>query len=71
MFDLSLQCAEHIKRFSVSAASPSGWEVRLEEDSEVRHVNHYEDWHRVERGIANLQRVIRKLTETGWRMVEA
>ena len=70
MFELRLQCAEHVKRFSVSAASPSGWEVRLEEDAELRHVNHYEDWHRLERALASVQREIRQLTEHGWTVVE-
>ena len=71
MFDLRLQFAEHVKRFSVYTATPSGWDVRLEEDSELRHVDHYEDWHRVERALANVKREIRQLTDSGWRVVEA
>ena len=66
MFDLRLQLAEHIRHYSVSVASPSGWEVRREEDSELTMNNRYEDWHRVERAIAAFQREVLRLTESGW-----
>jgi hypothetical protein len=71
MFHLRLQLAEHIRQYSVSSASPSGWDVQLEEDSELRVNQRYEDWHRVERAIAAFQRDVQLLTERGWTIVEA
>lgn len=69
MFDLSLRFADHVRRYSVCAASPSGWEVRLEEDRELRLRTLYQDWHRVERVIARFEREVGHLTERGWQII--
>jgi hypothetical protein len=70
MFSANLRQDDHVKHFSISAAKPSGWEVRLEEDRTVRRLNHYQDWHRVERTLTQFQREVNKLTEQGWNREE-
>ena len=55
MFHLSLQCADHVRRYSISPVTPFGWEVKLEEDHEVRRHDLYQDWHRVERAMARIR----------------
>jgi hypothetical protein len=67
MLDISLRQDDHVKHFSVSAAKPSGWEVRVEEDRRLRRLDHYDDWHRVERSVTAIQREVESLTEKGWK----
>ncbi len=69
MFELNLRLADHVRRYSISAVAPSGWEVRFEEDREVRRRDRYEDWHRVERAQASFEREVLQLTERGWLVV--
>jgi hypothetical protein len=69
MFELNLRLADHMKRYTISAVTPSGWEVCFEEDQQVRRRNLYEDWHRVERALASFQREALALTEHGWLIV--
>ncbi len=69
MFHLSLRHANHVRRYSISAATPSGWEVILEEDSTVRRRERYDDWHRVERAQAMFEMEVDKLREAGWLVV--
>lgn len=66
MFQLSLRFADHIRRYSISAVEPSGWEVKFEEDRELRRRDLYQDWHRVERALALFKREVIALTENGW-----
>jgi hypothetical protein len=66
MFARSLRQADHVRVYSVSTSGASGWEVRLEEDRSVRRVEHYRDWHRVERALALIEREISELTAAGW-----
>jgi hypothetical protein len=67
MFHLSLQSADHVRRYSITAA-PLGWEVKLEEDREVRRNDLYLDWHRVERAMALFEREVLQLTANGWHL---
>ena len=69
MFQLSLRLADHIRRYSINAVLPFGWEVRLEEDQQVRRRDLYEDWHRVERARASFEREVQELTERGWLVI--
>lgn len=69
MLDLSLQSAGHVRHYSVSAVSPSGWELRFEEDRELRQRSFYQDWHRVERAIAKIEREVGQLLESGWMII--
>ena len=69
MFHLSLQCADHVRRYSIMPVRPFGWEVKLEEDRELRRNDFYEDWHRVERAMALFQLEVMHLTENGWQLM--
>jgi hypothetical protein len=66
MFHLSLRSADHVRHYSITTAEPSGWEVKLEEDRELRRVDYYQDWHRVERARAAFEREARELQASGW-----
>jgi hypothetical protein len=66
MFHLSLRSAGHVRNYSITTAEPSGWEVKLEEDRELRHLAHYQDWHRVERALAEFERETSELLASGW-----
>ena len=65
MFVFRLRCADHVRHYSISAGS-AGWEVKLEEDRTLRRLDHYQDWHRVERAMALFEREAMELTERGW-----
>ena len=66
MFSISLQNADHTRKYSIAPLNPSGWEVMREQEGELtRHV--YHDWHRVERALARFQREVGQLTARGWR----
>ena len=69
MLDLSLQSAEHVRHYSVCAVSPSGWELRFEEDRELRDRSFYQDWHRIERAVARVEREVRQLVDSGWMII--
>ena len=69
MFHLSLQCADHVRRYSITQARPFGWEVKLEEDREVRRNDLYLDWHRVERAMALFELEVLQLTASGWHLM--
>ena len=69
MYALSLRKADHVRHYSVCAASV-GWEVKLEEDVTLRRLEHYRDWHRVERVIALFEREAKALMDSGWRLEE-
>ena len=71
MFALSLLRAEHVRHYSISPVAPSGWEVRCEEDETVQRLDHYEDWHRVERALKLFEREVSMLAERGWRIAPA
>ncbi len=66
MFSLRLRNAAHIRRFLISDAGPSGWEVREEVDSEVVRMARYFDWHRVERAQREFEREVLELRQSGW-----
>ena len=68
MFHLSLQCADHVRHYSITAANPTGWEVNLEEDRQVRRNDLYLDWHRVERAMALFELEVLQLTASGWHL---
>jgi hypothetical protein len=66
MFAKELKQAGHTKRFTISQAASEGWEVRVEQDSEVVRRVHYTDWHRVERAVLMMSRQVSELEENGW-----
>ena len=52
MFSVSIQRADHVRRYSIHSTVDNGWEVRLEDDRWVTRQARYRDWHRVERALA-------------------
>jgi hypothetical protein len=69
MFDVRLRHSDHVRHYSITALTPSGWEVRLEEDRQLRRRDVYQDWHRVERAQALLELEVLRLRERGWHQV--
>jgi len=67
MFAKELTQAGHTRRFTISEAGKVGWEVRVEQDSEVVHRVCYTDWHRVERAVLRMSMQVSELEESGWR----
>jgi hypothetical protein len=67
MLDISLRQDEHVKHYSIAPAKPSGWDVRVEEDRTLRRLDHYDDWHRVERSMTAIRLEVQSLTEKGWK----
>src|SRR4029077_2984816 len=68
MFSISLRNADHIRHSSSGAHESSGWEVNLEEDSELTRRVFYQDWHRVERALASFKHEVSDLTVRGWQI---
>lgn len=66
MYARMFRKASQIKRFIITSAAGSGWEVREEEDSRVVRQTHYSDWHRVERARMNFAREALALRNGGW-----
>ena len=69
MFALTLRQANHERRYSIVRTGMQGWEIRLEEDSKLQRLDHYHDWHRVERALAAFNRETLQLQESGWRVI--
>ena len=70
MFAKELRQAGHTKRFTISQAASEGWEVRVEQDSEVVRRVHYTDWHRVERAVLMMSLEVSALEGNGWRQTQ-
>ncbi len=70
MFAISLQRADHTKRYAISRLDDSGWEVTSEEDRQLTRRVRYHDWHRVERALAEFQREVGWLKTHGWAVRE-
>jgi hypothetical protein len=68
MFSICLRHADHVRRYSVSTAQPSGWEMTLEHDRRLTRRLRFDDWHRVERAIAMLESEVSDLTARGWQI---
>ena len=66
MFTIALRHDEHIRRYRVTPAQDSGWELTLTEDLKPTRQVHFDDWHRVERALVTLQLEVLELTEQGW-----
>ena len=66
MYTRLLQKAAHTRKFTISSAGVSGWEVRDERDSRVIRRVRYHDWHRVERARMAFALEAAMLEESGW-----
>jgi hypothetical protein len=71
MFALTLGQANHVRRYSIARTGLLGWEIRCEQDSKLQRLDHYQDWHRVERALAQFAYESSQLQESGWRVIEA
>ena len=66
MYERSLSCDGHTRRFQISPRGASGWEVREEQDSHLVRARVYDDWHRVERARTHFQAEVTTLEQAGW-----
>jgi len=66
MYARVLHNAAHIRRFTITTTSSSGWEVRDEEDSQIIKSRRYHDWHRVERARLTFAAAAASLRDEGW-----
>jgi hypothetical protein len=71
MFSISLQRAEHVRRYSIRATESYAWEVQTEEDRRLTRSVQYQDWHRVERALAMFHSEVAELMERGWEVRSA
>jgi hypothetical protein len=55
--DRHIPAGKHIVHIAIEQ-SLTGWDVREELDSRTVHVEHHEDWHRVERAMDRLEREV-------------
>ena len=67
MYTRCLQKAAHVRRFSITSTTGSGWEIRDEQDSHVIRSVRYRDWHRVERARMAFALEAAQLEESGWK----
>ena len=58
--------AGETRRFLITTADNSGWEVREEQDTRIIRSVRYTDWHRVERARMNFARIAEMLEMSGW-----
>jgi hypothetical protein len=66
MLDLNLVSANCVRHYSVTLTGEAGWEAKTEEGTHVLWRETYEDWHRVERTVARLEREVSELLTNGW-----
>lgn len=66
MFTQELTNAGHVRRFEIRKDGPEGWEMRVEEDSDILRRQHFTDWHRVERALTRVALEIAELQDAGW-----
>jgi hypothetical protein len=71
MFDVSLRHADHVRQYSISHASPSGWEIKSEEDRTLLRHSLCTDWHRVERTVALFRHEVDELVADGWEITRS
>jgi hypothetical protein len=69
MFNIELSNAGHSRRFAIGHLPVGGWELLIEEDEAVVSRIRYTDWHRVERALAGVARLISELEARGWRQL--
>jgi len=67
MYARMFQKAGQTKRFIITDAGASGWEVKEEQDSRIVWSARYTDWHRVERARMTFAREAETLADSGWR----
>jgi hypothetical protein len=68
MYTTELSHEGHRRRFILGEAPLGGWELRVEEDRAVVSRVRYTDWHRVERALGAVERLVSELEAGGWRV---
>jgi len=58
LIDRHIAAGKHLVHLTIDQ-SDAGWDVREELDSTTVRVEHYDDWHRVERAMDRLEREVR------------
>ena len=66
MYARTFHKADQTRRFTITNAGGSGWDVREEQDDHVVRNVRYTDWHRVERAKMVFSEQARTLEESGW-----
>jgi hypothetical protein len=56
----------HIRQFTISTSTPSGWGVKDEQDGRILRNHMYSDWHRVERAKLTFAIEATRLLDEGW-----
>ena len=69
-FSKSVRKADHVRRYTIQP-TPSGWEVRTEQNSEFVRRACYHDWHRVEFARRVMVMELASLQEDGWSVDES
>ena len=71
MYTTELSHEGHQRRFILGEAPLGGWELRVEEDQAVVRRVRYTDWHRVERALGAVERLVSELEAGGWRVEQS
>ncbi len=66
MYARMFRKANHTRRFTITTAGSSGWEVRDEQDNRIVRAVRYTDWHRVERARMTFTLKAHDLRDSGW-----
>jgi len=66
MYSRTFRYGTHIRQFTISSSTPSGWEVKDEQDVCVLRKEIYSDWHRVERAKLTFAVEATRLLDAGW-----
>ena len=66
IFAKRLRSHDHTRALVVREADERGWEVRVEEDSQVVKTTWLHDWHRVENTILRFMADAVQLRSAGW-----
>jgi hypothetical protein len=66
VFRKTLVRSVHVRSFEISESADSGWQLFEREDEQVVALQRFTDWHRVERAILRLARVVAELQRDGW-----
>ena len=59
LIDRHIATGNHLVHLAIEQSN-IGWDVREELDATTIHVEHYDDWHRVERAMDRLEREARQ-----------
>ena len=67
MYERIFRYGTHVRQFTISSSTPSGWEVKDQQDVRVLRNRLYRDWHRVERAMLTFTVEAARLLDEGWK----